>query len=544
MKIAICQLNFKVGDIEYNLLKIIDAYNRAVSDGADVAVFSELAFSGYPPQDLLDYPHFVNQCRQAMLQLAEITENTAIIIGNATFSELPMGKKLFNSAVVLQYGKVQEVYSKTLLPTYNIFDEHRYFEPNNAFRLYEHNGKKIAITICEDLWDIHEPRLYKTSPMEECMSLGPDLIINLSGSPFSYKHIEYRRELMQKNAIKYNLPLIYVNQVGANTDIIFDGGSMFIDREGVIAEELGYFEEDYKLINWESDLKYTNHSRNYKNDDIELIYKALILGIRDYFTKSGFTKCLLGLSGGIDSAVVTALAVEALGSENVLPVLMPSKFSSDHSVIDSIALCKNLGLSYEKINIQEAVDSMENLLKSQFKDTPAGIAEENIQARVRGNLLMAISNKFHSILLNTTNKSEAAVGYGTLYGDMCGGISVLGDVYKTQVYALADYLNLQKEVIPRHIITKAPSAELRPDQKDSDSLPEYHLLDAILLQYIEHRLGPDDIIDKGFDPVLVKKIISMVDRNEYKRFQVPPILRVSDKAFGIGRQMPVVGKIN
>jgi NAD+ synthase (glutamine-hydrolysing) len=544
MKIAICQLNYKVGDIEGNTSKIIDAYNRAVSDGADLALFSELAICGYPPQDLLDYPHFIYKCFQALLQLAEITNETAIIVGCPLYSDLEKGKKLYNSAVVLQHGVIKDSFSKTLLPTYNIFDEYRYFEPNEEFRVLEFKGLKIAITVCEDLWDIDKPNLYKVSPMENLKLLGPDLIINISGSPFSYKHIENRRELMQQNALKYDLPLFYVNQIGANTDILFDGGSMFINRDGVIAEELEYFEEDYKLVNWKPDMGYQSHSHNYKNDDIALIYNALKMGLVDYFGKSGFKKAILGLSGGLDSAVVTAITADALGSDNVLPILLPSKFSSDHSINDSVGLCKNLGMDYKTIAIQDIVQSFETLLEPMFKDTKRGVAEENIQARTRGNILMAISNKFGHILLNTTNKSEAAVGYGTLYGDMCGGISVLGDVYKTQVYKLAEYINRNGEIIPQNILDKPPSAELSPGQKDSDSLPDYSLLDKILHLYIESLLGPETIIDLGFDADIVNRIVKMVDRNEYKRFQVPPILRVSDKAFGIGRQMPVVGKIN
>ena len=544
MKIALCQLNFIVGDLSYNVSKIKEAYLKAVSDGADIAVFSEMSVCGYPPQDMLDYPHFIERCKQEVLQLAEITEDTALILGCPVFSGLAYGKKLYNAALVLHQGVIKEEIAKTLLPTYNVFDEYRYFEPNTEFKLWEFNGVKIAITICEDLWDIDEDHIYKNSPMKALKKLGPDLMINLSGSPFSYKHIETRRELMRQNALQYNLPLVYVNQVGSNTDLIFDGGSMFISREGIIADELDYFSEDYRVVSWEPDLVYQSHSHNYKNDDIELIYNALKMGVVDYFQKSGFKNAILGLSGGIDSAVVTALVADALGKDHVYPVMLPSVFSSDHSISDSEVLCKNIGIEPGHIAIQEAVNAFEALLQPLFKDTKRNVAEENIQARSRGLLLMAISNKFGHILLNTTNKSEAAVGYGTLYGDMCGGISVLGDVYKTQVYQLAHYINRNGEIIPENIITKAPSAELSPGQKDSDSLPDYPLLDEILCLYIEDLQGPEAIIDRGYDATLVKRIIGMVDRNEYKRFQVPPILRVSDKAFGIGRQMPVVGKIN
>ncbi len=544
MRIALCQLNYKVGDLDGNYSKILKAYNQAVADKADLVLFSELALCGYPPQDLLDYPHFIDKCYQTLVALAKNTGETAMIVGCPLQSELKHGKKLFNSAVVLSNGKIEQVFSKTLLPNYNIFDEYRYFEPNDVFNVWEFNGLKIAITICEDLWDLDDPTLYKTSPMSQLIQLGPDLLINISGSPFSYKHIENRRELMRINAQKYNLSLFYVNQVGANTDIIFDGGSMFITNEGVIAEECEYFEEDFKVIEWQPNKEYTSHSHNYKNDDIALIYNALKLGLTDYFSKSDFATATIGLSGGLDSAVVTALIAEAIGVENIFPLLLPSKFSSNHSIDDSIQLCKNLNLSYDIIPIQDAVNTFETILRPLFKGTKSGVAEENLQARTRGNILMALSNKFGHILLNTTNKSEAAVGYGTLYGDMCGGISVLGDVYKTQVYKLAEYINRNGEIIPKNILIKPPSAELSHGQLDSDSLPDYNVLDAILYQYIENQLGPKEIIDLGFDSKLVFKIINMVDRNEYKRIQMPPILRVSDKAFGIGRKMPVVGKIN
>lgn len=544
MKVALCQLNFIVGDIEGNVSKIIDNYQKAVADQADLAVFSELSICGYPPQDMLDYPHFIDKCRQALLQLAEITGDTAMLVGCPMFSELAEGKKLYNTAAFLWQGQIKEVIVKTLLPTYNIFDEYRYFEPNTEFKLIEFKGLKLAVTICEDLWDIDEPKMYKSSPMKALKALGPDVMINLSGSPFSYKHIVERRELMRENALLYDLPLFYVNQIGANTDLIFDGGSMFVNRDGIIAEELEYFKEDYRVVNWQPDLGYSNHSHNYKNEDIALIYKAIKLGISDYFQKSGFKKAILGLSGGIDSAVVTAIVADAIGKQNVIPVMLPSRYSSDHSVSDSEILCINLGIKVEQIGIQDIVNEFESKLSDAFKGEQRGLAEENIQARTRGVLLMAMSNKFGYILLNTTNKSEAAVGYGTLYGDMCGGISVLGDVYKTQVYELAKYINRHGEIIPQNILIKAPSAELSPGQKDSDSLPEYDLLDRVLHLYIEELKGPEEIVELGFDAALVHKIIRLVDRNEYKRFQVPPILRVSDKAFGIGRQMPVVGKLN
>lgn len=544
MKIALCQLNYKVGDIKGNFDKISKTYNNVVSKGADLAVFSELAVCGYPPQDLLDYPHFIGDCLKSLKKLVNISGETAMIVGcpMPNFSE--KGKKLFNSAAFIHKKQIKFLFHKTLLPTYNIFDEYRYFEPAEKYSIAEFKGHRIAVTICEDLWDIDDDKLYKVSPMEILSDFNPDLMINISGSPFSYNHVEERIELMSRNAQKYNLPLIYVNQTGANTDIIFDGSSMFISPKGEIQTQLAYFEEEVQIVDLKKQKTNIKPIIAYNNDDTSLIYKALKLGIKDFFEKSGYTKAVLGLSGGIDSAVVTALAAEVLGKENVLPVLMPSGISSEHSVTDSIKLCHNLNLKYEKIEIEEIVNVFEKQLKPIFKNTKTNVAEENIQARARGILLMAISNKFGHILLNTTNKSEAAVGYGTLYGDMCGAISILGDVYKTQVYKIAEYLNKDREIIPQNILKKAPSAELRPGQKDSDNLPDYMILDKILYLYIEQQLGIDDICQNGFDKKTVKKIITMVDKNEFKRFQIPPILRVSDKAFGIGRQMPIVGKIN
>ncbi|MCC6720759.1 MAG: NAD+ synthase [Bacteroidia bacterium] len=544
MKIALCQLNYKVGDIEANYNKISKAYSEAVAKGAELTVFSELAICGYPPQDLLDYPHFVSKCIDTLNKLVANCGNTAIIIGCPTINNTENGKKLYNSAVLIQNHKIIDIFNKTLLPTYNIFDEYRYFEPCTSYNL-AHIGKyKIAVTICEDLWDIKPPKLYKTSPMEQLSKLKPDFIINISGSPFSYNHVEERTLLIQENAKKYKTPLLYINQVGANTDIIFDGGSMYMNRNGEIIKQLAYFKEEIAIVDIENLEQKTESTAIYLNDDISLIYEALKIGIKDFFEKSGFKKAVLGLSGGIDSALVAVLAVEVLGKNNVLPILMPSAISSLHSVEDSIELCKNLDLHFAKIEIEDIVNVFEEKLKELFNKTKPNVAEENLQARARGVLLMAVSNKFGHILLNTTNKSEAAVGYGTLYGDMCGAISVLGDVYKTQVYKIAEFINRNSIIIPTNIIRKAPSAELRPGQKDSDNLPDYKLLDEILYLYIEKQMGTENIIKKGYNSETVRKIIKLVDNNEFKRFQVPPILRVSDKAFGIGRQMPIVGKIN
>ncbi len=379
--------------------------------------------------------------------------------------------------------------------------------------------------------------------MDELMNQSPDLMINIAASPFNYHQTKIRKEILRKNAIQYNMPLYYVNHVGAQTELLFDGGSLVMNSKGKIVDELNYFAEDFKVFDTVEVDK--NRILDYKESErIEIadIYDALVMGIRNYFQKLGFSKAILGLSGGIDSALTAALAAEALGSENVYNVLLPSRYSSDHSIDDSIKLANNLNMPYDIINIEEGFKAFEQLLVPYFKDLPAGIAEENLQARTRGVLLMALSNKFGYILLNTSNKSEAAVGYGTLYGDMNGGLSVIGDVYKTQAYELAHYINRDKEIIPENIITKPPSAELRPDQKDSDSLPDYDILDEILYQYIEQRKGPKEIVKMGFDETLVNRILKLVNTNEYKRYQTPPMLRISTKAFGMGRRMPIVAK--
>jgi NAD+ synthase (glutamine-hydrolysing) len=467
----------------------------------------------------------------------------------------------------LYNGKVQGIVSKSLLPNYDVFDEYRYFEPAYSWNCIEFMGKKLAITICEDIWNLGDNPLYRVCPMDELMKQKPDLMINLSASPFDYDHDEDRKEVIRLNVKKYKLPMIYCNAVGAQTEIVFDGGSLVCADNAVIAAEMKYFEEDYLLVDTENltgkgdSADATSHHlmtadmRVAKTDDpdtiiayltkennIAQVKAALVLGIRDYFSKMGFIKAILGSSGGIDSAVVLTLAVEALGKDNVTAVLMPSGFSSSHSVDDAVALSQQLGNPYHIVPIQPVYESILGTLDPLFAGTAFGLAEENIQSRSRGNILMAIANKFGHVLLNTSNKSELATGYGTLYGDMAGGLSVIGDLYKTQVYALAQYLNRPKEIIPGNILTKAPSAELRPNQKDSDSLPDYDVLDRILYLYIERRKDLTDIIAAGFDEALVKRALKLVNASEYKRNQFCPIIRVSTKAFGVGRRFPIVAK--
>ena len=542
MKITIAQLNFLIGDFTGNVDKMLDAVATAKKDGADIICFSELATCGYPPRDFLEFDDFIRQAEKAIKRLAKAAKKIAIVVGSPARNPVVEGKDLFNAAYFLADGKIKQVAHKALLPTYDIFDEYRYFEPGNDFKIVKYKGKRIALTVCEDIWNIgNKNPLYTVCPMDEMMPQKPDFILNVSASPFSFSQAKSRIKVVRANIKRYGIPMFYVNHVGAQTELIFDGGSIVMSANGKLHDELPYFEEavrTYDLAAVEKNKK----SRPQRKDKMQLIHDALVLGVKDYFGKLGFKKAILGLSGGIDSAVTAVIAVRALGKENVRVVLMPSQYSSDHSVNDAKALAENMGIEYDVINIKKVYDSYLKTLKPQFKGLPFNIAEENLQARSRGMLLMALSNKFGHIVLNTSNKSEAAVGYGTLYGDMCGGLSVIGDVYKTEVFELARYMNKDGEVIPENTITKPPSAELRPNQKDSDSLPDYDILDEILFQYIEKRKGPKEIIRMGFDKELVRRILRLVNINEFKRYQTAPVLRVSSKAFGMGRRMPIVGK--
>ncbi len=487
MKIALAQLNYHIGNFENNTVKIKKTILKAKRLGVDLVVFAELSVCGYPPRDFLEFEDFISQCNAVVDDIASVSNGIAVIIGSPTVNPDVKGKDLFNSALFINDGKVISTHHKSLLPNYDVFDEYRYFEPSRKSNVVNYQGKNIAVTICEDLWNIGEEVLYPYSPMDDLITQNPDLIINIAASPFNYDQRNIRKDVLSKNAQKYHIPLLYVNHVGAQTELIFDGGSLVIDAKGRIAEELKYFEEDFIIVdtdnlNTVAEIKEEEHVQ-----DIALIHDALVLGIKDYFYKLGFKKAILGLSGGIDSAVTLVLAAEALGSENVKALLLPSRFSSQHSIDDAVLLADNIQVPYETIHLDEAYKSFGSLLSPFFKDMPFDVTEENLQARIRAVLLMAFTNKFAYVLLNTSNKSEAAVGYGTLYGDMCGGLSVLGDLYKTQVYDLANYINRDMEVIPINSITKPPSAELRPDQKDSDSLPEYDILDKILYNYIEKR---------------------------------------------------------
>ncbi|HWK06523.1 MAG TPA: NAD+ synthase [Puia sp.] len=618
MKIVLAQQNYHIGNFEENLRKILAAIRQAKEAGADLVVFSELAVCGYPPRDFLEFDDFIVQCYASIDRIREEADTIGVIVGGPERNPAREGKRLFNTAWLLYQKEIKGTAHKTCLPTYDVFDEGRYFEPAYQWKVIPFKGTNIALTICEDIWNLGDNPLYRICPMDQLIGQGPDLMINISASPFDYDHDEDRKEVVRQNVAKYKLPVFYCNAVGSQTEIVFDGGSLVYDAAGQLVRELKYFEEDFALVEMAVEpesgfLKGAAHKEGpvppmfeellpglsiplhtgesgeesappgedivagqreqshsvpvaekihldeemrvsrlkdpdkvieylVQEDNIREIYQALILGIRDYFSKMGFTKAILGSSGGIDSAVTLALAVQALGKDNVRAILLPSPYSTSHSVSDAEQLSRNLGNPYDIIAIREVYESLLHTLEPVFKNLPFGLAEENLQSRTRGNILMGIANKFGYILLNTSNKSELSTGYGTLYGDMAGGLSVLGDVYKLQVYALARYINREGEIIPSNILDKAPSAELRPDQKDSDSLPEYDILDKVLYQYIEKRQGPREIIAMGIGEALVKRILRMVNSNEYKRNQFCPIIRVSCKAFGVGRRVPIVGK--
>ena len=558
MKIFLAQQNYHIGNFEANTDKIISAIEEAKHDGGDLIVFSELAICGYPPRDFLEFNDFIEQGLASIERIRKVADTIGVLVGCPSRNMKPQGKNLFNSAYLLYENEIKGIVNKTLLPNYDIFDEYRYFEPAYDWHVLSFKGKRLAVTICEDIWNLTDDPLYRISPMDELAKQQPDIMINLSASPFDYVHADSRKGMVKENVLKYGLPMVYCNTIGAHTEIVFDGGSLAMDAGGNIIAELPYFSEAMQSVTF-------NEANNTlsgeivcaadKIPDVQLtpakldplkstgkIHQAILTGIRDYFRKMGFKKAIVASSGGIDSAVVLALASEALGAENVNALLLPSQFSTGHSVDDAVKLSENLNGHYDIIPIKDVFEAYEKALNPVFKDLPFSVAEENLQSRIRGAMVMALSNKFGAILLNTSNKSELATGYGTLYGDMAGGLGVLGDLYKEQVYAMARCINRNGEIIPQNIIDKAPSAELRPGQKDSDSLPDYAILDPILYLYIERTQGPKEIIQAGFEPALVNRIIKMVNTNEYKRNQFCPIIRVSPKAFGTGRRLPIEGK--
>ena len=538
MKVALAQLNTIVGDLSGNETRILEAYQRGISAGAEIVVCPELSITGYPPRDLLLKKHFIGANLAALHRLAAATGATGLIVGYVGGSQARPGRSVTNSAALLQHGKIVATRTKTLLPTYDVFDEDRYFQPAAENAVIEFNGRKIGLTICEDIWndeDFWPERLYRRNPPMELASAGAEIIFNISASPWNLGKDVTRRSMLQSIAHKANRPVIFCNQVGGNDELIFDGSSLAINSSGQVIAQAGMFQEDLIVVDTRSVALVEPASL----PDEEKLYHALVLGLRDYLHKCGFKSAVLGLSGGIDSALVAVLAVAALGKENVRGVSLPSQYSSKGSLDDARILAANLGIRYDVIAIQPQFEAVRAQLKNVFTGLPEDTTEENIQARLRGVTLMALSNKFGSLLLTTGNKSELAVGYCTLYGDMCGGLAVISDVPKTMVYRLSKWINRDREIIPVDSITKPPSAELRPNQTDQDSLPPYDVLDAILEQYVVHGQSAEEILKAGFRESDVKRIIRLIDLSEYKRRQAAPGLKVTTKAFGVGRRIPI-----
>ena len=550
MRIAIAQLNPIVGDIEGNAQRILEAAQTAFNRGAELLLTPELSLCGYPPRDLLLNLGFVEKMsRQLQLLSQELPEKLAVLVGfveKNTSATVRGEKPLFNSIALVKSQEIKQIFTKRLLPTYDVFDEDRYFasgKESQYFQLTENNFK-IGVTICEDVWNDEQfwgQRQYAVNPIADLANLGVDLIVNLSASPYSVGKQKLRESLLSHSATRYNLPIVYVNQVGGNDDLIFDGDSVAFNRQGEVIYRAQAFTSSLELIEFNQDLL-PAVIHPLPVDEDEEIYQALVLGVRDYVQKCGFKRVIFGLSGGIDSSLVAAIATDALGKENVLAVMMPSPYSSDHSISDAVALVNNLGIKSEKLAIKEIMTAYDQLLERLFAGTDFGIAEENLQSRIRGNLLMALSNKFGHLLLSTGNKSEMAVGYCTLYGDMNGGLAVIADVPKTRVYSLCRWLNRHGEIIPLNVINKAPSAELKPNQKDQDSLPPYEILDAILALLIDRHQSAEQIIAAGFEAEIVQKVIKLVKNAEFKRKQAPPGLKISDRAFGTGWRMPIASR--
>lgn len=554
MRIRLEQLNPTIGDIKGNRELILEALQRAESDEIDLLILPEMVTTGYPPLDLLESEYFRTCCFDSNDSIIGESNKTAILFGTVTPNENEFGRKLFNTAILAADGKELGSVNKTLLPTYDIFDDLRYFEPNKTFSCIEFRGVKLGVTICEDIWyneNEFQYHTYDVDPAEVLKSRGADMIINVSASPFTTSKHENRMGMLQNHARKLKLPVLYSNQVGSHTDVIFDGDTVAITSNAEVIATTEPFQASFTDVIWDEsirDIKPVNEKAlsKYPQNRLEMHFNAICYGLSDYFLKSGLEpNVVLGLSGGIDSAVVCALAVEALGVDRVTAITMPSTFSSEGSVSDSELLAENLGIELINLPIKNIYDTFNQSLKPIFEDKPFGVAEENLQSRIRGTILMAYANKHSQFLLATGNKSEYAVGYATLYGDMNGAIAIIGDLYKHEVYELAKWLNESyygKKMIPEAIIQKDPSAELRPDQKDSDTLPDYGVLDDILYRYIELQQNTKKIIEDGFDRDIVYRILRLVDQNEFKRYQAAPILKLSSKSFGLGRRWPLVQK--
>ena len=550
MKIAIAQINPIIGDLPGNAQKILEMSQQAVLTGVRLLLTPELSICGYPPRDLLLNPTFVEAMDKTLQKLAEdLPANLAVLVGTVVINSqahITGGKNLFNSIALLENGNIQQIFHKRLLPTYDVFDEKRYFEPGLKPNYFILDDLKIGVTICEDSWNDEEfwgKRSYAVNPIADLANLDVDLIVNLSASPYTVRKQHLREAMLKHSAVNFQQPIIYTNQVGGNDDLIFDGRSFALNKQGEIVCRAKGFVSDFLTVEFNSnkqDLELGDISPVDESENEE-IWNALVLGVKDYVGKCRFSKVLLGLSGGVDSALVAAIATAALGKENVLGVLMPSPYSSEHSISDALALADNLDIKTQILPIGELMQGFDNSLSQLFAGTEFGIAEENLQSRIRGNLLMAISNKFGYLLLSTGNKSEVAVGYCTLYGDMNGGLSVIADVPKTRVYSLCQWLNFhhQQEIIPQNILTKAPSAELKPGQVDQDSLPAYEILDDILDRLIHQHQSTAEIIIAGHDPAIVDRVLQLLSRAEFKRRQAAPGLKITDRAFGTGWRMPI-----
>ncbi len=543
MKVALAQGNYTVGDLDGNAALIAEAARQARQVGADLVVTSELALTGYPPRDLLLRRSFIDSSAQVLKQLAkDLRAGPPVLVGVAEPNDGPEGRPLFNTAALLANGRIEARFRKCLLPTYDVFDEDRYFEPACGPQILHLNGRSLGVTICEDIWNdrgFWTRRRYHADPVEELARNGVDCLINLSASPFTVGKQQIREAMLGNMARRHQIPVLYVNQVGGNDDLVFDGRSFCVNATGKLITRARAFAEDLLVVDLEA--LQGRVSEDDRDSEAE-IWNALVLGTRDYVRKSGFSRVLLGLSGGIDSSVTAVVAAQAVGSQNVLGVLMPSPFSSAASLEDAHQLALNLGIRTLILPIAGIMQSFGETLRDAFANHERDVTEENIQARIRGNLLMSLSNKYGALLLTTGNKSELAVGYCTLYGDMCGGLAVISDVPKTMIYRLAQFLNRRREVIPQRVLLKAPSAELRPNQTDQDSLPPYDLLDEILERRIERHQSAQEIIADGFDEAVVQSVLRMVKRAEFKRKQSAPGIKVTDRAFGTGWRMPIASK--
>jgi NAD+ synthetase len=539
VKIALAQINTTVGDLDGNLGKMHRAVRAAEGEGADLVVFSEMTITGYPPRDLVERVSFVNENLQKLEEVAAWTGSVGIICGFVDCDDTRGQRKLFNAGALLDGGKIRFRQYKSLLPTYDVFDEMRYFEPARERDIVEFRGRRIGLSICEDLWndkDFWKHQRYGSDPVEELVGRGAEILVNISGSPYSMGKLMLRQKMVGEIAGKYGCPLVYVNQVGGNDELLFDGASFAMNGQGRVASQCKDFEEDTVLFDTERE---NGPIHSVSEEEEESLLKALVMGTRDYVEKCGFSKVVVGLSGGIDSSVTAVVAGEAVGKDNVMGVMMPSPYSSEESLRDARKLADRLGITYRVIPIHEIFLAYLNALRETFEGQDTDVTEENIQARIRGSILMAISNKFGYLVLTTGNKSETAVGYSTLYGDMAGGLGVISDVPKMLVYRLARHMNRHEELIPEHVLEKAPSAELRPNQRDEDSLPPYPVLDGILKAYVEENRGPDEVISLGYDAEVVREIVRRIDASEFKRRQAVPGLRVTSRAFGMGRRLPI-----